>query len=276
MIVSETPGTALILYIAAPIVVAVAAALLYNFPSMLRPPRIRCANVVLSGPVVVVSDVHIGSRKSYYMVLGRLIKRWGLTTITVAGDLLDRRIPPSDIVNGLKSAIEALGLERGRIIYIASTASHDIDSSFEKPLHLTINSISIHVVSGVARILIDGCSSYILATHGEYVSRDGVVAHLLDRLGISLFRKSLTSLLIRRMLRAEKAAWIILGHSHIPFIDHTLRVINTGSWDDRAYAPVKPAVGIVKCINGKLDAKFLELPLKSSATSKSPLIEAGR
>lgn len=257
------------LSIATPMIIAVATVLLHNFPWLIRSLKIKANSMSVSGPVVVVSDVHIGSRKSYYTVLGKLLKKIECSTVIVAGDLLNERMPLNSIVKGLKIALEALGLERGRIIYIVSTASHDIDGYFEKPLHLVINGTSISVVSGIARISIDDCSGYIYATHGEYVSRDGAVAYFLDRLSMALFKKSITALVMRRILGTERAAWIFIGHSHVPSIEPILKVVNTGSWDDRVYAPAKPGIVTIKCVNNRLDVEFIELPLKAGTTIRA-------
>ncbi|MEM2389520.1 MAG: hypothetical protein QW215_04690 [Ignisphaera sp.] len=257
-------NTMVTLFIAAPMMIAVATILLYNLPWLFRPLKNKVNSIAVSGPVIVVSDVHIGSRKSYYTILGKLLKKIEHSTVIVAGDLLNERVPLNSIVKSLKIALEALDLERSRIIYIISTASHDIDGYFEKPLHLIINGISISMVSGIARILIDDCNSYIYATHGEYVSRDGAVAYFLDRLSVSLFRKSITALVMRRIMGAERATWIFIGHSHIPSIEPSLKVVNTGSWDDRVYAPAKPGIGIIKCVDNRLDVEFIEIPLNAS------------
>lgn len=256
-------NTVLVLCIATPIATAIAITILYNFPLLLKPPRVIDAGVAISGPAIVVSDVHIGSRKSYYTLLGKLLKRLKSTALIVAGDLLDERVPLSSFVSSLKSAVEILGLERGSMVYVVSTAGHDVYGYFEKPLHLVINGVDIHIVSDVARIHIDGCGSYILVTHGEHISRDGVAAHLLDRLGVALLGKPITPILMRRTLRGRELAWIFLGHSHIPFTDFRARVANMGSWDDRVYAPAEPLVGIISCVGGRPSIEFIELPLKS-------------
>lgn len=247
---------------AIPMIIAIAIIILYNFPLLFRFSKANVSSIVVLEPIIIVSDIHVGSRKSYHTVLRRFIERMRYDTLVIVGDLIDDRIPLSNILNGLKTAIEALGLEKGRIIYIVSTTSHDINGYFEKPLHITIDSIAISIVSGIIRISIDGCRDYIYAAHGEYVSRDGVIAYILDRISMALFRKSITAIIMRKALDIERDAWVFIGHSHIPSIEPLLKIVNTGSWDERIYASAKPGIGIVRCIDNKLDVKFIKVSLK--------------
>lgn len=244
-------------------VVAVAVILLYNFPCLFRAHRARIHTISVLGPVVIVSDIHIGSRNSHYTVLRKFIEKLNYATVVVVGDFLDKRIPFNrSTVESLIMAIRALGLDKGRVIYIASTASHDIEGYFDKALHISIDSIDIYIVSGIARITVDSCSHHIYATHGEYISRDGVAAYILDKIGRSLLGKPLTALIARKMLDIERSSWIFIGHSHIPYTDHSSRMANTGSWDNRFYAPAQPSVGIVKCINNRLYVKLSKITLR--------------
>ncbi len=256
------------LCIAMPMVIAIAIIMLYNFPSLFGLSKAKISVIAVPGPIIVVSDIHVGSRKSYYTVLRRLIERIRYTTVVIAGDLIDERIPFSNILSGLKTALEALGLERGRVIYVVSTASHDIDGYFEKPLHIAINNITISIVSDIVRIIIDGCSSYIYVTHGEYTSRDGVIAYILDRIGVALFKKSIIALIMRKALDIEKNVWVFVGHSHVLSIEPLLKVANTGSWDDRVYASAKPGIGVIRCIDNRLDVKFIKVSLKTNQNQR--------
>ena len=246
--------------IALPMVMAVAFILLYNFPCLFRAPRARIHTISVSGPAIIVSDVHIGSKNSCYTVLRKFIERIGYGTLIVVGDLLDERVPLNrSAIESLREAIRALGLSKGRVIYIASTAGHDIENYLDKTLHISIDSIDIYILSGVAKIMVNSCSHHIYATHGEYVSKDGVAAYILDKIGRAILRKPITALIAKKVLNVEKNSWVFTGHSHIMLIDTKFRIANTGSWDNRFYAPAQPGIGVVKCIDGKLYVRLFQI-----------------
>lgn len=256
-------GVLLSILTAIPMLMAIVFIVFHNFPWLYRFKKIKIHSMFLEGSIIIVSDIHIGSKNSYYFVLKEFLKRINYDVVIVAGDFIDRRIEfGKNAVDYLKTAIKALGIRRGKIIYIVSTASHDIDRYFEDTMSLSIDGVETYIVSGVVEAILGKCRNRVYVSHGEYISRDGVAAYILDKIFNKLFKRNITALLMRRALGIDKYQWVFTGHSHILSIDTLYRIANTGSWDERLYAKAYPGIGIVKCIDGKLYVKLIKLSIR--------------
>uniref|UniRef100_A0A7C5XQL8 Metallophosphoesterase n=1 Tax=Ignisphaera aggregans TaxID=334771 RepID=A0A7C5XQL8_9CREN len=248
---------------AMPMVMAIAFIVCHNFPWIYRFKKIKIHSMFLDGSIVIVSDIHIGSKNSYYFLLKEFLKRINYDVVIVAGDFIDKRIEfNKNTIDYLRAAIKALDIRRGKIIYIASTASHDIDRYFEDIMPLSIDGVETYIVSGVVEIKLGGCRNSVYVSHGEYISRDGVAAYILDKIFNKLFKRNITALLMRRALGVDEYQWVFTGHSHILSIDPIYRIANTGSWDERLYAKAYPGIGIVRCIDGKLYVRLVKLSIR--------------
>jgi len=248
---------------AIPMVIAIAFIMFHNFPWLYRFKRIKIHSMFLEGSIVIVSDIHIGSKNSYYFIFKKFLRRIDYDVVIVAGDFIDKRIEfGKNAIDYLKTAIKALDIKRGKIIYIVSTASHDIDRYFENIMSLSIDGVEVYIASGVVEVIIGKCRNRVYISHGEYISRDGVTAYILDKIFNKLFKRSITALLMRRALGVDEYQWVFTGHSHILSIDTLYRIANTGSWDERLYAKAYPGIGIVKCIDGKLYVKLIKLSIR--------------
>lgn len=182
--------------------------------------------------IMIVSDVHLWKSKGVNNI-GRIVREKNIDVVIVAGDLFDEPIEISStrtIVEALKRAINAMDLHNTRLVFIPSRSFHDFRALFTKPLFFKYRDIDIVVIPDIAVFKIDRCNDYIVVTHGDYAFRSGVIAFLLDIMGIKLFGRLPTGELLRKLYSLGRNVWLVYGHSHIGYIDYSRKIINTGCW----------------------------------------------
>jgi len=195
-------------------------------------PRVFGYNFKDFRKIMIVSDVHLWKSKNVNDI-GRIVREKNIDAIIVAGDLFDESIEISStktIVETLKKAISAMDLHNTRLIFIPSRSFHDFRALFIKPLSFTYRDIDIVIIPDIAIFKIDKCNDYIVVTHGDYAFRSGVIAFLLDIIGVKLFRRLSTGELLRKLYSLDRNVWLVYGHSHIGYIDYSKKIINTGCW----------------------------------------------
>ncbi|MCR8473653.1 MAG: metallophosphoesterase family protein [Crenarchaeota archaeon] len=218
--------------------------LLWNFPWLTGYFEPIIYTRKLSGSkVAVFSDTHI-ERGSLPTSLTEFILKEKFDLLVAAGDLIEyghKRIRVNDLKRKLaeifSQVIQCPSIKE--IFYITSMSSHD--PKIGKILELMINGKKVTVVPGVL-ILDDSVKYYI--THGDYASRNGSIARILNRIFDLWTEKRL-----RKALKMSSEAWLICGHTHISRVSTELRIVNTGSWHRKALA--KPEFTLAVIDTGK-------------------------
>jgi len=204
---------------------------LWNLPWILRYMSVDPVPVEVGGALIAVSDVHVGASEGI-RVIGAISRSLNADHIVVAGDLIDKPLTPSslpELVEVLKRVFSELGF-RGTLIYVLSRSFHDIRLEGGRPLELRIDGSRAVIVPGAASIKLENCAERIVVTHGDYVSRNGTLAMLLDLIGVKLFGAPVTGLALRRFLKLKSYDWLVYGHSHVAYVDRARRIVNTGTW----------------------------------------------
>jgi len=233
---------------------------LWNLPWILRYIDADPVPVEIGGAFIAVSDVHVGASEGA-RVIGAISRSLNADHIVVAGDLIDRPMTPSslsELVEALRWVFSELGF-RGTLIYVLSRSFHDIRLEGGRPLELRIDGSRAVIVPGATSIKLDNCVERVVVTHGDYVSRNGTLAMLLDLIGVKLFGAPVTGLALRRFLKLKSYDWLVYGHSHVAYIDRARRIVNTGTWIPVRFARKKTSLrgkniaAVFRCREGRLE-----------------------
>lgn len=189
------------------------------------------------GKIVIFSDTHI-KEGGLPQSLAEFIVKEKFDVIIAAGDLIEyghRRIKENVLKQKLVEVFDRIIRESSvkEIFYVVSMSSHD--PKINRVLDFMAEGKRITVVPGV--LIIENSGKFYI-THGDYASRNGSIARILNRIFDLWTEKKL-----RSALKLPKDAWLICGHTHIPRIDTKLRIANTGSWRGKLLA--KPAYTLV-------------------------------
>jgi len=223
----------LILYFIVAVVVLAVIYILWNFPWLIRYyTPIMHKEKILGSKIIVVSDIHL-REGSIPRALSDFIKKEGAEILVVAGDLFEyrhRKISRDRLEAKLAEIFGPIFKSAfpRQIFYVTSTSSHD--PKIENVEEFMISGKKIVVIPGV--LILEDSSMYYV-THGDYASRNGVIARTLNR----IFR-FWTERKLRKVLKLPDDAWLICGHTHLPGIDRNCRIANTGSWKGKI--SVKP------------------------------------
>lgn len=242
----------------------------YNFPWITGYWRIDVKEFVIkkSRRIAFISDVHLGARGSSIGMVKdtlKMLRRLSVDTLVIVGDLINRRfyIDMKDLEMLAIFIANTLKLTNTTIIYILSSSAHDVilNSSGNDIAKVKIDDINVELIyiPHVLKVRFEGCRDYIYATHGDYISRNGVVSYLIDRISRKIFKKLFTGIAARKIFHLDGRSWVILGHSHTPYIDRKYKVVGLGSWVKRYYAPRESAVALVTCKDGLLNVVFKDL-----------------
>lgn len=216
--------------------------IIWNFPWLTKYYTLKVyREKIASNKIIVFSDVHI-KKGALPASLEEFIVRHNFDTIIVAGDLLEyghKRIHKDELERVLKEIFNPV-IENGyvkQIFYVTSTSTHD--PKVEDIIELPISNVKIVVVPGL--LILENKTKYFI-THGDYVSRNGAIARVLNKISrLWLERK------LRGILDVPRDAWLICGHTHIPSIDRELRIANTGGWKGKLW--IKPTYTVVTIDN---------------------------
>ncbi len=194
----------------------------YWFPSMFV---LRLSS---SGTYVVVSDVHLWYSVPEIKYIGDLCRKVNATALIVAGDLFEERrrvTTPQELVDLYERALTALNLWNSVnfVVHVLSMSSHDYDL-WNSSTVVKVRGVNILIVEGILILEVDRSRVYVL--HGDYLCRNGFVAHVINRVFGDLFLERLG----RSVLKLGRGDWLIMGHTHIPGIDYGSKVVNCGSW----------------------------------------------
>lgn len=184
---------------------------------------------------VLVSDVHCRLGSCRAKSVAELAVKEG-SPLVILGDLFDDfhwRVSASELERALRALFKGVaGLE---IYYVTSGSSHD--PILERDLHLKLGGL---VVRAYPRALVARIGSlYTFLTHGDMALRNGAHAFMVNAAAQICGKNLYLEKVLKRKLRLPDSWWLIMGHTHIPGIDHAARVANTGSWK-RAWRAVTP------------------------------------
>lgn len=251
------------------LVFIIIAFILYNFPWISKYWKIEMGkiSVMEDNKIVFVSDIHLGVFSvNSIRILSKIIEKLKARVIVFVGDLIDKRfmIKLEDLEKIARALIHILNLRDAKVIYIPSNSAHDIFINGWNGdiirLKLDYRNIEFIIAPYILKIELNNCREYIYATHGDYFSRDGVLAYLFDKISRRIFRKLFTGVAIRKILNLDNNIWILVGHSHTALIDHRYKVLGLGCWISRLYAPRESVVAIARCRKDKtIELKFIEI-----------------
>ncbi|MGQ4833576.1 MAG: hypothetical protein ACP6IS_06760 [Candidatus Asgardarchaeia archaeon] len=224
----------LILTIPALVIVALAY-ILYVFPWITGYLHLFVKSFEINGSpkILFFSDTHLNSHKKNLEPLARFLLTQKPEYVIIAGDLLDnrKRMNLDEFSILLKDALTRIGvfqLSDIEIFYVTSLSSHDpiINRAY---LSITIDKLKVHVIQGA--LLFKTSSYQFFVLHGDYFSRNGAIAGLINVIMKKAFGKSLWSeCFLKKKLNLPINTWLIMGHTHSPGIDNKCKVANTGSW----------------------------------------------
>lgn len=202
----------------------------FNFPFLFE-KEIYSQEISLDeGKIIIISDLHLDSNSRDLSCIGNYLKENDIPYLIINGDLFDKLHKERFREELLEEAKGKLAIREGspeNIIYILALYNHDPylevkTKEFQEDDKETV------VLRGILKLRAQEQLFYIF--HGDYA--------ISNTIGIAAFVNKLTSNLFferfaKKVLRAEKEAWVILGHSHIPGIDYENKVANSGCWINR-------------------------------------------
>ena len=210
-------------------------------------------------PILVVSDLHLGSRSSLgAKLLVSVLRHSSARAIVVAGDLFDKK---TLLNNKALSLLRRLTAGSVRVvIYVPSTSSHDLVDIPREAVVREIDGKKVFVFPKAVAISVEKCLGKLYVTHGDIAIRNGVAAHITDVLTSKIFSKTFTGAVLRKKLGLGDLDWLIHGHTHIAQINRQYKVASTGCWIDRPHEKIERAFAVVSCSEGVLDVKLIRIP----------------
>ncbi|MEM0468949.1 MAG: metallophosphoesterase [Pyrobaculum sp.] len=173
--------------------------------------------------MIVISDVHIGSRHSRVQDLRKCLKTLEPDVVVIAGDLFDdqfRKVSVDEATRLFKKAIEILSIKPRELYISLSSSSHD--PQLPGPFSAKIENIEVVAYNGP--LVIENKVKAVV-THGDQIVQSGVLAYFID-----LVNRGRVGRLIKKRLGLGRDTWLIYGHSHVPYVDSVWRILNPGSW----------------------------------------------
>ncbi len=237
---------------------------IWNFPWLTRywVLEIYYLNLKNITSMVIISDIHLESNYEDLSTIGTWLKRNNIAMLVIAGDLFDNKhyyMNYQELRSLLRDAVEKLNLTGiNHIEYIVSETSHDPIIT-NGTITLNVNDVIVNVRRGLLMIKLDNCDNVVYVTHGDYISRDGVVAYIINYFFKILGYKLFLEKLLKNILNIPKNSWLIMGHTHISGIDYEARVANSGFWISRYGLSSSRTVILAKCTNEELIIKLTKL-----------------
>jgi|GEM_PF-1205772 len=229
--------------------------LLYYDTGFVGRPCIGSGEIYLYGTAVFVSDLHISNipgDSERFRGLAIFIKDRGVSNMVVLGDLFrwrsdwdSLRAKSGSDEKAVEMVLETIGvLGRELNVYmVLGDPSHDPEElsgnfKFGPTKFLSVGKCGIFHIRGLT----------IIGLHGDRAF-GGPIG----------FAVSITTrnLLLERMWKTRMniphEVWVIMGHTHIPGIDHDARVANTGGWTEIPFNLAPKAKCIIVDENGRID-----------------------
>lgn len=252
---------------------------IYNFPWLTKYYRLNLEEFLVrkGNKVAFASDIHIGASGSNIRLLrfiGKIVRLLRVDVLVVAGDLIDERVylDVRYLEKLAELVVNILDLRDVTVLYIPSNTSHDIvfkDQGKDlRRFQLRSRNVDFIYAPHILKIVFEECDEHIYATHGDYISRNGAVAYILDKICRKIIGKRITGIIARKVFNLDNKAWIVLGHSHISSLDPRYKIIGLGNWVKRYYAPRECSLAIASCRNRRIDVVFLDFRLKTHNNKK--------
>ncbi len=210
--------------------------ILYNLRSFLSHPKIRYLTVETDvEKILFVSDLHISEsleKEKELDVIGEFMRKNGFTFLFILGDLFDDfriQAPLGEIERKMREVVDILNLPHDAIVYVTfSSSSHDPIIGNDV-IEIAYRGVKVVITNKPIQLNVDNMKIYLL--HGDLGVKNGALAYLLNKIAQFFGYPYLVERLIKRyLLRVANEHWLIMGHTHTPFINSELKVANTGSW----------------------------------------------
>jgi len=210
--------------------------MLYNLRNFLIKPVVQCLDIKIDETkILFISDLHIPKSlkiRDKFSIIGEFMKKNNLRLLFIIGDLFDDfhvKASLSEIEEKIRKIVDILDLPSNVTMYVIfSNSSHDPIIG-NKKISITCGRRRIIVTNNLIRLTIGNMKIYLL--HGDLGVKNGALAYLLNKIAWFLGYPYLIERFTKRyILRVEDRDWLIMGHTHIPFISDEFKVANTGSW----------------------------------------------
>lgn len=181
----------------------------------------------LTGPTVIVSDLHCTPRHRPTLEVAKLARSLGARNLIVAGDLFDdlhQALPADALAEALRWAFR--GAQGLTVHYVTSGSSHDpIQPS---PAVVRAGPLRVHVYPRY--MLFSTGAGTIFVTHGDVAVPNGLHAFAINLAARLVGEELFIERRLRERLGLPPGWWLVMGHTHLPGIDYGARVANAGSW----------------------------------------------
>jgi len=219
--------------------------ILWNFPWILKYYTVECCKEkILGEKILVFSDVHLKPSQSLPRKLTDFIITNNIKYIVIAGDLLDckHKLNNKELVDVLRKVfLDFKDTDIVKIFYITSTTSHDPRIDGIKDLDLGFTKVII--IPGV--LILETTAGTIYISHCDYACRHGTIARILNTILSKFGKKLYMEQLARKAFRVEDNSWVICGHTHMPGIDYTKKIVNPGGWKTKLWVKKADTVIII-------------------------------
>ena len=254
----------LIYVVASVTVVVLILYILINNSPWLIDGELKMSNInINSNSMLVVSDLHVDANSSDLSVISELVRRSGVNTIVIAGDLIDRRVKVNnnELRIMLRWVTQRLGLindngSKLTLIYVRSESSHDPEIKDDEPVGIRFGNVLIITVPRAIKVNFPNCSDAVYIAHGDYTVSDGLLAGLINIASLTLLKLPIMELITRRMLNANRDDWVVIGHTHLPVISSRFKVANPGSWKSIFFINPYNGYVLIRCVNNRLIVKL--------------------
>lgn len=194
-------------------------------------PSLDVEAIRLEGSTLIVADLHLArvDSPSRLSGLAGFVAERGVRSLVIVGDLFaspgdaERLLGSSTGRDAQRVILGLLGLNGSRVdlYFLRGSRGHD-PAGFNLTL---VDKPSFRTLGKVGRFSVGGVR--VLALHGDEVftpAHGFVLSYLAGRPFIEALWKGWMGL--------DPEEWVVLAHSHMPGIDYTGRVANTGGWTD--------------------------------------------
>ncbi|MBS7626747.1 hypothetical protein KEJ51_06910 [Candidatus Bathyarchaeota archaeon] len=236
--------------------------LLYYDIGFVKRPCIDGREIDLYGPTVFVSDLHISNipgDSERLRALAIFVKDRGVSNLVILGDLFRWRSDWDSFKawygsdeKAVEMVLETIGVlgQELTVYLVLGDPSHDpeelnVNFKFGHTKFLSLGKCGIFHAHGLT----------IIGLHGDqaFGGPIGFAVSIVTR-----------NLLLERIWKAHMnippGFWVIMGHTHIPGIDHDAKVANTGGWTDIPFNIAPRAKAVIVDEKGRIDLVNLKFP----------------
>jgi UDP-2,3-diacylglucosamine pyrophosphatase LpxH len=200
--------------------------------------------------IAVVSDLHAEDKGFNARCFTKTIKAINPEVLIIAGDVFNNMEKQKFDESMAKIVVELTGYPNNlrEILITLSIGNHDpkIKGLMES---FNINNINVKAINGVALLRFN--DKHLVVLHGDLLFKNGIIAAFINLLLGKGFYERIT----KRILLLNSDTFLIMGHTHIPFIDYKMKSANSGSW---AWRPIVGKSSTILIINKDFVIKLLK------------------